>query len=275
MAGWARLAKGYQYHAGQGGVTGQEQYAVEASGASNLPVIGTTPMLDPAGNPISGCLCRSIDSDFPEGDDATRSVTCRFSAFPQTMDSDASGSGPGSTDPNSRKINTSIESKSMDTTTCKWAYDGRAAGKVTIGVVLFKATYSVPKVMTLTQWPAFNTKFLTAVGKVNNAPFDIKYANWRKGSVYFSGISGGTRYEQNGIEQWAFDMNFSIKLLPDTVFGDGAHENDWLRIKVVDKVAGQPDWDIVCNSDYDGNPAHKEQFAMLYYTCDLNIMLTA
>lgn len=249
MAGWARLTKGYKYHAGEDAITGQEQFAVEASGASSLPTVGVTPMKDPAGNTIASCLCRSIDSDYPEGDDATRSVICQFS----TMSiSQPGGDSPGSSNPESRKLNTTVECYSKDFTDWKWETGNASAGKQTVRIRAFKGSLSIPRVFedegnethlsADEKWKAFLVKVIATAGKINDNWFE----GWRTGSVLFLGISGGTRYDNEGKKSWAVDMNFEIKALPDTAFGTLPPEqrnDDWLRMLRKDGTAGAPEWD--------------------------------
>lgn len=211
---YIKAVKGWKYRNGDGGLAGTEVYHqvpdAQPQPGVTLPTVGSTQFTDPVtGTTFPYCVCTGVEGDFPEGDDTA--VTYRYEFTTNRFQ--------WGTDPDARRFASSIqvasrkpEPSSSGLSGFTWKYDGDNIENLEIHKRVFNCQFAVPIIVSSAKFNSWITGTVAAAaGKINGASFD----GWDLGTVYFEGISGGTKYDHNGNRRWAFDLNFTLKLIPD------------------------------------------------------------
>lgn len=266
MAKYKKASKGYRVRIAEDGISGVEvyhRYDGQPFASDTLPTIGSTCLIDPiTGGSFTAAICTGLEADYPEGDDTAETLRYEFKTQRQSW--------IGSSDPASRKFNSGItiaskkpKKDSVGAAAFEWLYDGVAIEDMEINKRIFTAQFTVPVIVSSAKYNSWMTATVAAcAGKINGATFD----GWDLGTVLFEGVTGGTKYDNNGNMMWAFDLNFTLMLIPDlqNVTGAGglgtAGQYPWLH-SFRGVLGTNNGWD---KPNIGG--------AFIYSTCDLNIL---
>jgi len=258
---YKKSVKGWRIRiAEDGGVSGSEVYHRDDIGpvaAATLPTIGSSKLVSQiTGATFNNCICTGAEGEFPEGDDTSETIRYEF-----TTKKGGGGGWIGSTDRNMRKFNSGVDVVSRKAEgRFRWASDSTVIEDMDISKRVFNSQFTVPAIISSA---AYNAYILGTVGVcagcVNGSSFD----GWPIGTVLFEGMTGGTKYDNNGTIQWAFDLNFSLKLIPAITDGGIQSQNSWLYSYRGD-LSADGGWD---------KPVDDVGSATLYATVNLNMLL--
>lgn len=258
MAGYRELLEDYTLNEQFGGVTGVRAFAEVAGGTASLPAINTK--FD-TGHP--SCLLKSRTKKFHSFDGGVKRYkwTCNYETPGM---SSGSGDGEGY-DEDDRQFQGGGEIITIDDPQA-WTWKV-GAGKCNQPIFLQNAmgsfTRQVKKNSTAQKNTWIANKFLPYVGKVNSAAWE----GWRKGSVLFNSISGGTQYDSGGNQTWVFTCEFLWRVVNGRDYlGALVVENDWqnvFRKDVSGTALQQPYWDIPQTKDAGGQTAYLYGYANL------------
>lgn len=232
-AAYKRKADGYQYEKTATAITGTEVYIRHdaAAGAvpfASLPIIDTTVFTDPDGTAVANCKCQKILGKYIEADPNTIEYEFQFTT---SGTGGASAGDPGAdvnTDPATRRYVMGGESVTIDNPDNNgwwWALAPQNPIRQPISKVVVTGSFSIPKgPLTAAQDLTFWGVCIGLIGKINLAAFDGRF---RKGSVLFEGIEGGSVYN-NGVLNYQYNMNFSYRIINDLdAAGVPIAEDDW------------------------------------------------
>jgi hypothetical protein len=242
------------------GIDGQRAYRrcdnVPDAG-DTLPTLGTTPMVDQeSGATYASCVPVAYELTYPEGDPTAATIRYTFSA------GQMSGGGAGvSNNPADRRIQTGVEIVSRKADGFWWWKSDAAAVKdMDISRHVFTASFTIPVVIANEDKAAYITSSIVPnAGKINGASFD----GWPIGCVLFDGLTGGTRIDKDGDVEWAFDLNFQVKLIADVTVDGVVGKNSWQHAF---RGSAGVLWDIP-------NTSPSGSGDMLYTTVDLNALM--
>ena len=218
---YKRQTRFYEFNVTADEITGKEVYIRhdDAAGGiayASLPLVGTTPILDPSGSAVGTCLCRSRRATYEGGD--VNSVKWEFTY------------ATGKNSPPSDNIEEDKAARRYDLGTQTTAIDKANPSEVgprNQRVVKLNAagTFSIPTGdMAGTRKDSFITLVESMAGKINHSAFE----GHRQGSVMFEGVSGGTKYNSNGQLRWLFEMRFTFKILQGAInTGGNVASMDW------------------------------------------------
>lgn len=236
-AKYKKAVKGFRIRVTENGVSGSETYHRDDGGpvaGATLPTIGSTALVDViSGSTYANCKCTAYEADFPEGDETAASIKYEF----VTKQTGGGGGWIGSTDSASRKFNAGISIVSRKAEgRFVWSSDGVACKDIDITKRVFNAQFTIPILISSASYNSYITSIVAAcAGKINSSTFD----GWPAGTVLFEGLSGGTKYNTAGNIQWAFDLNFSLKLISEISGGLMSWNHDWRG-----DIATNGGWDI-------------------------------
>jgi hypothetical protein len=211
---YKRTAEGYQYNETEDGITGQEIYIRDdVSGTlavASLPVVGSSVHSDPYGSAVGSCYCRTKNAVFPDGHPDTLKWTMSFGTRKPSAESN-----PINNDPNNRRFRMGAEMVTIESPSIgSWVWGSGSGSGTPIDQKIYQrivqGDFTIPK-SKLT--PAQNTAFIGSVisyaGRINSATFE----GFPAGQVYFSGIEGGTTYDQGDL-QYNYEMHFEFMINP-------------------------------------------------------------
>lgn len=270
---YKRLASGYKLIESQGSITGEEQFLRDddyagATAVANLPVIGTTPMVNSAGSNISSCLPRRKVTSYPDGDINHPVVTYEYST--------TVGANPAQNieDTTSRTVEVGTELVTKSSTGAGWRWKNQTGPPEDPAThpQLTEAVHSIIPVISVTVpvkkqgGTTVNTwmgTFVGLVGKINSAAFtqDVLSA-FPVGSVLLTGLSGGTKVNEFGSQTWAFNVNFAVRIIPG-LGTQSATNGNWNQVWNQSTAT----WDVPQDSAAGTGPAR------LYETGDIKTVL--
>ena len=191
------------------GIRGIRVFTQDASGdVATLPIVLTDLMPDEAGSGIPNCLARRKVTTY-QGNIPV--VTVQYN----TSDGISISGGINVSDnPDSRTFDTTTEIVHMDSPTQGWNWDGGTDVVDTpMGKLIVLSRFTIPIAgLTTAQKNTFRTSVLSQAGTINDAAFE----GFAIGQVRFDGIRGGDRYDESGDQTWAFELEFTAKIINDT-----------------------------------------------------------
>jgi len=222
---YKRFTGGYRYNESQDETSGTEVYIRhdDAAGGidlASLPILGTTPMLDPAGGTIATCIVRRKDVRYIDNDPATPEYTFGYST--------QKGASPGrgvNTDPATRRFDLGGEVVSIPEGNLAWYWttDHKSISQA-IYKKIITGSFTIPKGPLTT---AQKTTFIGLVKSQAGTICDAAFEDFSEGQVLFEGLSGGTTYLEGEL-RWQFDMSFAFRLINDAL--TAITQDDWLYI---------------------------------------------
>lgn len=248
---YVKAVKGMRIKIGERGLEASETYHRDDNGqgtAATLPTVGSSAFIDPlSGSTFPYCVCSEYEGEFPEGDDTA--VTYRFQYT--TQDRIYSKK-----DPLARQFRSGLDivSKKAEAISATgisgytYLSDGVNIENMEIHRRVFNCQFAIPVVVSSTQFNSWITSTVAAcAGKINGSTFD----GWEIGTVLFEGVTGGSRYSQTGAMEWAMDLNFTLKIIPEmkNVTGAGtygtASQYTWQHTWRGDKPVANLGWDRI------------------------------
>ena len=234
MAGYKEIVEDREFIVTKEKQEGTKSFYKQAAGTSDLPALD-----DPWSTAYKNCILRKIKYTpfFPDPANRALWIDKLFCIFSSSADS-GNDNNSQSYDPDGRKFNLGAEVMGVESPT-GWTWEDTGS----VAQPLFKSnimgTFTIQRL--LTSDSAKNTwiaqRLLTHAGTINDRTFE----GWTIGSVLFSGLSGGTQYDENGDRTWLFDLEFTYRIIRDeasAIVGD-----DWLYIWRKDNGTGEPKWD--------------------------------
>lgn len=255
MSNYVRKVDGYRYTQTETETSGTEVYILDdghpaAVPEAQLPVVGTTLLKNPAGQNVAYCYCRSKVGSYVGYDTRTIVYTFEFS----TQDKNVSTGGSS--------VNTDKNNMRLDLGTlayvCKqgFTYSDGAGGAIKdpIQRVLPTGSFTLPRgPMTAGENSSWWTNVVAKIGKINSLKFTPQTGmEFRKGSVLFEGINGGTIYE-NAVLKWQWEMRFAFLIVQGLIRGGAVAitEDDWQFIPADDGKFSRTTPAIYQTTDFD------------------------
>ena len=265
MPKYVKAVKGWKFKLGEQGLAGTETYHRDDGNPTpgvTLPTVGSTPFVDPdSGSTFPYCICTSEEGEFPEGDDTAVTYRYEYTTLRNEFKND----------PAARKFNSNIEVVSKKANEISgsgvsgytWFSDTANVENMEITKRVFNVQFAIPIIVSSANFNNWITGTVAqCAGKINGTTFD----HWEIGTVLFDGISGGSRYDAFGNPQWAFDLNFTLKIIPDmknvTAGGGLGTPSQYTWQHSLRGTAFNHGWDKVM--DPGGNP--------IFETCDMTIL---
>ena len=227
MPGYVEQRDEWNFQENEAGLSGTRVFIEKTGGTGDLPAIADPFDADPT---HIYCVARNISSTLygvESGVNKKRLVVSYSSRGP-------GGEPTFMFDAQQRNFQAGAEAVSIPPFTGSVANWRWTAGVVDIkNIDIFKivpsGTFSIG--IKLTGDAAKNTwfteKFLPLVGKINSASVQHPtFENFREGSVYFSGCSGGAQYDKYGNREWVLDCQFAWKLIQSPI----VTKDDWLYL---------------------------------------------
>jgi len=244
LSGYKELVEDYRLIETSDKTTGTRAYYKDSSGTARLPLVG-----DEWSSTKRNVLCRrrSHTKFFPDPNDRStwiEKIVCEFSSSP--LGAETRDTAPDAVENRRFQLGAEIQSIDEPSNWYWWENAGVTPKTDKVDQPMFLSnvmgTFTRQRVLTSDsqkdKW--VQEKLEGQAGTIN----DREWEGFRRGSVLFNGISGGTQVDVDGNRVWVFECEFTFRIIrsggefvtengkkyPADYSGAAIKEYDWLYV---------------------------------------------